>query len=437
MKSNSFPFNPARWPFFYGWIVLASGAIGVLATIPGQTLGISAFTDHLLTALHLSRVQLSMGYLIATIASALVMLRAGRLYDRFGARWLACILGFLLGTILLALSWVDSLVNSLLTRPHMVSDTLVSLSTIIVGLFILRFIAQGMLMLTSRNMVMKWFERRRGLANGLVGVVISLGFSYAPRAFNHMIAVYGWQITWRWLAVYIGVGFTVFAFLFFRDNPEQSGLLPDGGRCNLDTKKIASPVDYDLTDARRTYTFWIYTLALFMSGMIIAGFAFHVVSIFEVSGLSRAQALAVFFPGSIVGVSCHFIGGWLSDRIKLKYVLIAKLIGVGIFSLAIMLLYSYFTVLLLIAGYGLMSGLFGLLQTVSWPKLFGRAHLGAISGFAWAWVIAGSAIGPFLFSLSENWTGSYNLIAAFCLGLSLILVSASLRANPPKLKVST
>src|SRR4051812_21251643 len=30
------PFSPARWPFFYGWIIVFGATVGTLFTIPGQ-----------------------------------------------------------------------------------------------------------------------------------------------------------------------------------------------------------------------------------------------------------------------------------------------------------------------------------------------------------------------------------------------------------------
>jgi len=50
---------PCKWPFYYGWMILAAGTVGVVTSAPGQTGGISPFTESLLTALGPSRVDLS------------------------------------------------------------------------------------------------------------------------------------------------------------------------------------------------------------------------------------------------------------------------------------------------------------------------------------------------------------------------------------------
>ncbi len=52
---RNFPFDPARFPFFYGWIVLSAGTLGILMSAPGQTVGVSVFTDSLIEALAIER----------------------------------------------------------------------------------------------------------------------------------------------------------------------------------------------------------------------------------------------------------------------------------------------------------------------------------------------------------------------------------------------
>ncbi|MCK5198258.1 MAG: hypothetical protein KAR21_07900, partial [Spirochaetales bacterium] len=54
--------TPPVLPFSYGWIILIVGTIGVLMSIPGQTMGVSVFTDFLIEALEISRTGISTTY---------------------------------------------------------------------------------------------------------------------------------------------------------------------------------------------------------------------------------------------------------------------------------------------------------------------------------------------------------------------------------------
>ena len=83
------------------------------------------------------------------------------------------------------------------------------------------------------------------------------------------------------------------------------------------------------------------------------------------------------------------------------------------------------------AGLGINQGLFGVTGNVAWARYFGRKHLGAVTGFATAWIVAGSAVGPYLFSLSHDGTGTYTLAAAVSLGILFVLFIGAWKAERP------
>lgn len=68
-----FPFRPAALPFYYGWIILAVSTIGLVMSAPGQTIGVSVFTESLLDVTGLTRIEFSNAYLMGTLASGLML----------------------------------------------------------------------------------------------------------------------------------------------------------------------------------------------------------------------------------------------------------------------------------------------------------------------------------------------------------------------------
>jgi hypothetical protein len=84
-KAN-FPFIPSRFPVFYGWVIVVFTTLGIMSSIPGQTMGVGIYTDFLIQSSHLSRMQISMAYMTGTILSSLLLPLAGRYYDLLGAR---------------------------------------------------------------------------------------------------------------------------------------------------------------------------------------------------------------------------------------------------------------------------------------------------------------------------------------------------------------
>ena len=61
----------------------------------------------------------------------------------------------------------------------------------VVGYFGARFSGQGVMTSASRNLLLLWFKRRRGLVSGVSGVFVSLGFSLALSLLAMLID--GWQ----------------------------------------------------------------------------------------------------------------------------------------------------------------------------------------------------------------------------------------------------
>ena len=423
---TTFSFNPATLPFFYGWVILGCGTIGILLSIPGQTVGVSAFTDSLITELQISRSLLSFTYLIGTVASALLLTYVGILYDRFGARKLAPGAALLLGLMLSGMTLLPLVRDRLVERDGYLIYIAIILSG---GFFLIRILGQGSLTLLSRNMVMQWFERRRGMANAVMGTAIGSVFSLAPRFFDVQIQQRGWQGAWR-LTTLILIGFALFAAIFFRDKPEDYGLKPDGKLAhNTARAKFAPAKEHTLREARASFSFWIYTLTLATNALIITAYTFHIVSIFQEVAIERATAIRTLFPAAIIALIFNFVGSWASDHISIKYLLLFMIGGlITVSSGLTLLLHSGQSelVVVVIIGLGMMQGQFGTLSAITWPRLYGRTHLGAISGLSTAVVVAGSALGPFFFSMLRDLSGSYATAAILCGAISSTLFIGAL-----------
>ncbi len=400
-------------------------------SIPGQTMGVSVFTDHLIRDLDLSRVQLSFAYFIGTIMSGFLITYAGILYDRAGARIIAIGAGLMLGGVLVYLTQVNSIAKILAGIFDIISEKNFKLGLIVIGFFGIRFFGQGVLTMVSRNMVMKWFDKKRGFANGILGVFTAFGFSYSPRLLRSIIENKGWVNTWLLIALVLAVGFTLFVFIFFRDNPEDSGQIPDGKIIpeKLSGVKSTSEIDFDLKDAIKTYSFWIFTLNISLIALYFTSFTFHIESIFNIAGLDSETAFSIFLPGSIIAAIVHISGSWISDYIRLKYILIFSFLGLLVSLIGILLISTNFGLWPLIIGNGMIIGTYNILIAVTWPRFYGLKNLGKISGFVLSLGVIGSALGPFLFSLSEKSFSSYTPAVYLVLGMGFGLLLLSFWAN--------
>jgi MFS family permease len=435
-KLSNIPFAPARFPIFYGWVVVVVGALGVLMSTPGQTMGVGPFKTHLVDALGLSGLQLSVAYMIGTGASGLILTFAGKAYDRWGARTVTTAACLGLAGMLVWCSFSPRLTGWLASLTSG-NRTAWAFAVILVGFFGIRFCGQGVLTMVSRNMAMKWFDRHRGLANGVMGVGIALGMSSSPMVFSAFIDGVGWRGAWLGMAAIVGAGFPMIALLLYRDNPEDCGLVPDGS-LHEDKHAIEAKLahrQFTLGEAARTYAFWIFALGLGMFSLYMTALSFHVEDIFRGAGMDKDMAFSIFLPAAVIGVMFQFLVSWLSDYIPLKYLLLGMcaFMAASMVSLATL---SEATRWILIVSNGLFGGIFGVLSAVTWPRFFGRTHLGAISGLFMSILVIASAIGPALYSLARRWSGSYAPASAGCAMVTGVLLVAAIFARNPQATIA-
>ncbi len=426
--------RPERFGFFYGYVIVLVGTLGVWLSIPGQTIGVSVFTDPVKDALGLTRSEFSNAYAIGTIASSLLLGRAGKWFDRFGARKVA--FGAVLGLSLsIALCSFSAIISREINTYFGLESIGFTFAMMCVLFCLIRFCGQGVLTLSSRNMIMIWFDQNRGKVNAFTSVALSFGFSSAPLWLNALVEHWQWDWAWRWMSVGL-MGASVLVWTFYRDRPEEFGLLPDGSKPATDSdqglqfKRLAR--QFTLKEARATRAFWVYGLILAFNSFFITGLTFHVVSVFGSVGWEKEKAIALFLPAAVVSVSVSTLFNFLSDYVSLKRYLYAMIIGGCLATSGLYFLNTYFGYLLLIAGMGMLGGFFAVLNSIVWPRFYGRTHLGAISGRIQSFLVFSSALAPSMFSWVYGQFGTYRFISIFCALVLLILAIGGVRANNPQ-----
>ena len=432
----SFPFEPKKFPFFYGWWILVVATFGMLASIPGQTIGVGVFTEHLLSVSNLSRLDLSIAYMLGTVGSSLLIPYGGKLLDLWGSRIMIIFAGLGLAFALFLLKNTEGLL-AFLNQLSWLSPIVVSFIILSLIFLLLRQFGQGLMTMVSRFALSKWFDRRRGLVTGINGIFVSFGFSSAPLFLNTLIVEQGYLGSMVILAIICGLSTAFLGWLFFRDQPEDCELEMDGSPpqklgdidSNLGSPQNTTAKDLPLEEVRKSFTFWIFTLGMASSSLIITGFTFHIASIGEMAGLDRSAIYSIFLPISIISVITNFTSGWLSDRIPLKYLLMVLVLSLGLGSFGMLYLHETIGRVLVIIGYGIQGGVWGCLSVVTWPRFYGRKHLGAISGLFMGVVIFASAIGPAFYGISQQITGSYNTSAWVAVLMNLLIFVGAFKAK--------
>ncbi|MCR9279710.1 MAG: MFS transporter [Pseudomonadaceae bacterium] len=429
---SDWPYAVAGQRLFYGWAIALVSTLGFLMSIPGQTMGMAVFADPFIEAFDLTRTQLSMAYLFGTAGSAFFLTRAGRWYDRFGARILIVSASLVLSITLVFIAAIDRIglsIAAALSLPL----AMTTFPLILLGYFGVRFAGQGVLTSASRNVLLMWFERRRGLVSGVRGVFVSLGFAVAPLVLAWLIDMYGWRGALLVMAAWVGVGFAAVALITVRDSPQTCGLLPDGGRQNDDdAEKVVRRPSRTLAQARRDPVFWVYALPLSMHALFGTAVTFHIVAIFAEVGRDRSEAFGYFIPSAVVSVAVNLIASTIADYGRLKPMLMIMLGFFLLGSFGLTRLETSLGYWSLVIGFGAGGGLWGVLSNLAYVRQFGTAHLGEISGLATSLMVFGSAIGPVVFSLANDWLGSFEAAALVCVGFLIVLLLAAVLVSQPR-----
>jgi sugar phosphate permease len=315
----------------------------------------------------------------------------------------------MLGLTLLWLSYIDKIVQAL---GGIFGVQLAYSALLILGIFSLRFFGQGLLTITSNTMIGKWFDAKRGRAMALLGVANSFAFSVTPAVMAAIVAALAWNGAWRALAAVVGVGMSITAFLFFRDTPEACGLPVDGQHEDdvpqQERDLLRKRALFGLTrhEAIRTRAFWALIITMSSQSLVTTGLTFHIQEIGEQAGLPLAQAVAIFIPVSFIAVPLSFLAAIMTERVHAKYFVFLFSSSQILSYISVAFLDTTLGYVLTIIGMGVSGGLMGPMQTAVMPKVFGRKHLGSISGMMTSFLVIGSALGPVLLSLVNDLVGS-------------------------------
>lgn len=435
--NSEFPFKPKGLSIHYGWVVAVVGCMGMLASLPGQTIGVNVFNEKLIVALGLTRTNVSAAYFAGTALSGFLLPFAGSLFDRFGARRMIVVACLGLAASLCFISGVDVIatwMSGVLGASDM--DFWIRCGCLSVAFFFIRFWGQGMLMLISRNMIGKWWVTHRGKVFSFGGVAVAVSFSMAPKIFDGLIESIGWREAWWLMAFLLVPCFCLLGWLLYRDNPDECELSVDAGLPSpsgqLDDPEFRVVKEYRRSEALRSYSFWAFSLVFALQACYFTGYSFHVVDVATDIGMEKSWIFNLFFPTALVSACVSFFVGWACDRWRLKYLLAFMAFGNALAPVGLVWGDSTFMPVFIIAGFGIGSGCFAALSGTFIPRFFGLTHLGAISGFFMSLIVLGSAVGPMLFSVMRASYGSYEWAHWLCGGASLVLVATAFFANNPQ-----
>lgn len=375
-------------------------------TAPGQTAGLSVFTDPLIANLAVSRTEISVSYLIGTLVGAVVLPFVGRALDRHSIRIVTAIIGIVFASFLVVLS---------------LASDIFGLTAGFVGV---RMAGQGALSLAATTVVARTITHRRGLALGITTAVGSGGISLAPVFLASLIPGLGIERVWRLEALVVLCVVVPIALLLPR-NERVPGAITAAAATTAAAPSAYAEDSWTLAEARRIGMFWVICAGLAATGLLSTALAFHQISILGAQGLSPLEAAANFLPQTLTGIAATLAAGALSDRIPPKYFVTFSMATMAAALLLIPTITPGWTALF----YGLVLGAAGGsirgIEAAAFARYFGTQHIGSIRGVATAINLASTAAGPLVLSVGRDLSGGYSVPV---IGLAALPVAVGILA---------
>lgn len=405
----------SRHKTFFGWRMVALASVTGAMTGPGQTIGVSVFIDHFIADLGISRSEVSTAYLVGTLGAALVLPLIGNRIDRIGVRRAMTIIAIVFGIALVGMAGVNGLV------------------ALAVGFLAIRLFGQGSLTLASTLAVTHWFDRKRGLALGIAATAMSILMSLVPVILNIVIEAYSWRTAWIVAGVLVWVIVIPIAQWGLIDRPADVGQYPDGeAPADDEAPAVALTPSATHGEAIRTSRFWIVSIASATVGLLSTALNFHQISMLGDAGLTATEAAAMFLPQVIGAAVAGVVFGYLADRLTGR-ILIPMVMATLVASLLLTLVLAPGTAVILYAiTLGAAGGASRTVTSTLLPRWFGVGHIGAIQGTATLVAVASTALGPVMFSIARDVTGSYGVAAAWfaLIPIAVAIVAATVKPVP-------
>ncbi len=408
----------ASLPFFYGWVIVLLGLLG-MAAWTGVRTTFAVFYASLLDEFGWSRggaagVQ-SVSYVIYLVLAPLT----GGLIDRFGPRRV-----ILPGIIIMCggltlCSYISNLFQFYLFFGGIVAIGVTSVSIV-----------------AYSPILAQWFEKKRGIAVGISVSGMGLGTFLLVPLTQYFIARWGWRTAFEALAGLFLVVLFPATLILLRHKPAELGLAPDGSVTGQPPKKRTVEVvdhawaetDWTVKKIFRTGRYWALLTFAFLSITPVYLMVTHSVRFFVDKGIERMAAAFILATVGIVSLISRIFWGWLSDRIGREPTFTAGAIVLSMAACSLVLInatgikdFAYLFSLLLGVGWGCTAPMFvSVAADLFQGRRFGLVY-GILEGVIGAGCAFGAWFGGFIYDKNQSYQLAFLLCAIMALASSAVV----------------
>ncbi len=401
------PLIRAEWP------LLLFGFSMMFCSSFGQTFFIGLFSGAIREDLGLSHGDFGAIYSAATLASAVVLVWSGALIDRLDLRLYTCLvaLGLALGCVMLALSH----------GPVM----------LLLAIFALRHLGQGLLGLSGPTATMRYLTRERGKGNALVGMGYSLGEALLPSIAIGLLAWLSWRQSWLAWGALVLVLAPLLSLWTLREQGSRHASYLQALRDEAGNPAQGVQRQWTRSEVIRDPLLYMFLPALLAQPMLFTGFIFHQVQLVEEKHWDLGAWAQLFVFYAFVNVICKLFSGVLIDRFGAVRAAPLVCLPMGLGLLVLGMSDSF------LAAWGFMGlmavsvGAYSTLSSPFYSEMYGTLHLGSIKSFTAATMVFATAVAPlamgWLIDLGVSLASMAFIAAAYTVLASLLARSAARR----------
>lgn len=281
----------------------------------------------------------------------------------------------------------------------------------------------------------QWFEKKRGLALGILTASTATG----QLILLPLLAVMVESHSWKWamgLILILSVIMLAIILLFMKNSPQEVGLLPYGQEEALAKKKIEqkkNPITIafqTLFEALKVKEFWLLAGSFFICGLSTSGLiGTHFISYcigFGFTAVTAASMLSLMGVFDLIGTT---LSGWLSDRFDNRWLLFwyYSLRGASLMFLPFALSDgSYLFLIIFSVFYGL-DWIATVPPTINISRqIFGMEKSVVVYGWIFAAHQLGSAVAAggagLIYKVFNSYSWAFALAGMFCILASLFVI---------------
>ena len=423
MNESSRPAAPRPPRIFFGWYIVAAGAVanGVAVTLQGYANGV--FFVPMSDELGWTRTEFALAVTAGAFVTSLTGAIFGGVIDRRGGRGLTLIGAVMATGSLLAIAEITELWQWYLLRAGLLSVAVAFAGTLVV-----------------HAVLSKWFERRRGRAIGIAALGLSTAGVITPSLLTPFVDAEGWRAGWQLLAL-VTIALFVPAAMLFRRQPEDSGLLPDGRLPGAPPPRdrsgavIREARSLTRGEAVRTLSLWLLIVAFGLAGLSFLALGTLTIPILTDSGFDRTTAALMLSLFALPGLATRVGWGLAAERIHARYLAALAFLCLAIGVAVILPGTNTLNAPLVAVGFLIFgTGIAGMIpmQELVWASFFGRMHIGAVRGVGMPLQVVIGAPGPVIVSAYFDRFGDYDGALAALGALALVSVAIVLLVPDPQ-----